>query len=59
MKPGESENIIATILPSTATENVTWVASNSNISISASGDNKSTCLIKGTNTGKVTLTAKN
>ena len=31
----------------------------SNISISASGDNKSTCLIKGTNTGKVTLTAKN
>ena len=59
LKPGESENIIATILPSTATENVTWVASNSNISISASGDNKSTCLIKGTNTGKVTLTAKN
>ena len=59
LKPGESENIIAKILPSNATENVTWVTTNSNVSISVSGSNNSICSVKGTNTGKVTLIAKN
>ena len=59
LKPGESKNIIAKILPSNTTENVTWVTTNSNVSISVSGSNNSICSVKGTNTGKVTLIVKN